>query len=71
LKKRGYQSILKKRAQFVIIFKGDGTKGYKNGNGTTEKFNFPVGITIDKDRNIFIGEHYIFKTMQKLYTGGI
>ena len=40
----------------VSTFAGCGTKGYRDGAGTTAMFNHPVGIAVDKEDNILVGD---------------
>jgi len=39
-----------------IICEGDGTEGYKDGDGINAKFYFPIGIAIDKNGNLFVAD---------------
>lgn len=48
----------------VTTFAGDGTLGFEDGIGSEAKFNFPQGITIDLEDNLYVvdvGNHSIRK----------
>ena len=40
----------------VTTFAGSGTAGWADGVGTTARFNFPDGITLDSSGNFYVGE---------------
>ena len=40
----------------VTTFAGSGTRRYRDGAGTTAMFNHPVGIALDKEDNLLVGD---------------
>ena len=38
----------------VMLFAGNGFPGYRDGHGIEAQFNFPLGICIDKNDNIYV-----------------
>lgn len=40
----------------VYTFAGNGTAGYKDGQGNNAQFNLPIGIAIDIDDNIYVAD---------------
>ena len=40
----------------VTTFAGSGTRGYRDGAGATAMFNNPVGIALDKEDNLLVGD---------------
>ncbi|WP_462250257.1 NHL repeat-containing protein [Ferruginibacter sp.] len=53
-----YNNRIKKitPAGIVSIVAGTGTGGYKDGTSDVAQFNWPTGIAVDKDGNLFIGD---------------
>ena len=41
----------------VSTFAGCGKKGFRNGAGSKAMFNHPVGIALDKDGNVLVGDN--------------
>lgn len=40
----------------VTTIAGDGTTGFQDGPGATAKFNFPTGIAVDADDNVYVAD---------------
>ena len=54
-------SIRKITPQAVVTtLAGTGIPGYINGQGASVRFNYPTGIAVDKDYNIYIADQYNF-----------
>ncbi|MGN6647108.1 MAG: choice-of-anchor D domain-containing protein [Cytophaga sp.] len=45
----------------VTTLAGTGLAGSANGPGATASFNYPAGIAVDKDYNIYIADQYNYK----------
>lgn len=53
----------------VTAIAGTGKPGYKNGIGTDAQFNYPRGICIDKNNNLYIGDSWNHR-IRKIDTKG-
>jgi sugar lactone lactonase YvrE len=42
----------------VTTLAGNPSQGLVNGQGTSSSFRFPVGITVDRDDNLFVADRY-------------
>jgi sugar lactone lactonase YvrE len=42
----------------VSTFAGNPSQGFANGQGTSSSFRFPVGITTDRDDNLYVADRY-------------
>jgi sugar lactone lactonase YvrE len=53
----------------VSTIAGDGIAAYLDGNGTAAKFDYPMGITIDAARNLYVADTYNHR-IRKIDSGG-
>ena len=53
----------------VTTIAGSGNSGFRNGNGGTAQFNFPGGIAIDKQGNLYVADGLNFR-IRKITPGG-
>lgn len=58
------------QAGVVTTIAGSGIRGFANGAGTSARFNYPDGITIDRTGNILVTENSNHK-IRKVTTSGI
>lgn len=54
----------------VTTIAGDGTSGFKDGNGINTKFNFPASITIDQQGNLYVTDAFNFR-IRKITPAGV
>ncbi len=54
----------------VSTLAGDGTRGLKNGNGTTAQFNFPHALVTDSAGNVYVADTFN-EVIRKITPGGI
>jgi sugar lactone lactonase YvrE len=40
----------------VVTMAGDGTAGYRDGNGVQARFNFPIGVFVDQGGDIYVAD---------------
>lgn len=43
--------------KLITVLAGNGQPGFKNGDNKTARFNGPVEVSIDKDRNLYIADY--------------
>ena len=55
----------------VITIAGDGTAGFKDGNGTTTKFNYPASIAIDSQGNLYVTDAFNFRVRKITPNGDV
>lgn len=54
----------------VTTFAGSGVQGSTDGNATSASFNYPFGITIDSQGNMYIAD-YFYAKIRKVKTGTV
>jgi len=55
----------------VTTIAGDGTSGFKDGNGTNAKFNFPAAVAIDNYGNLYVTDAFNFRIRKITPTGDV
>ncbi|GEM_PF-1957566 len=53
---RANHRILKISPQGVVSVLAGSTRGFRDGAGQTAKFNFPMGLAVDSDDNIYVAD---------------
>lgn len=54
----------------VCTVAGTGSSGYVDGAGAQAKFNMPVGVTVDRQGNLYVADFYNFR-IRKIDTAGV
>lgn len=55
----------------VSTLAGNGASGFANGNGTNAIFNCPVGIAVDANGNVFVGEYSGYRVRKITSSGDV
>ncbi len=55
--------------RLVTTIAGNDSAGFRNGIGTAAKFNYPSGIVMDKQGNLYVPDSYNFR-IRKITPGG-
>ena len=54
----------------VTTFAGSGNAGYADATGTAAQFNFPTGVAVDMDGNVYVADQ-VNQLIRKITSGGI
>ena len=53
----------------TTVFAGNGTAGYVNGTGTAAQFNYPYGVAVDSNGNVYVVDLFNFRIRKITSTG--